>query len=175
MLNSTQHLLVASWWKSWDLLKFKLQESKKRGEEDDDEDGVPLHTLVNSLNHHSMKRTWKKEEEEKEREEERSAGMKEWTQMSSSTSYNPNFCIEPPSYFSTYNLSQMKGHLNQFMLNEIATTTKVNVLLEIYVRVSRVSVFDEIREISYLRKSSYIAWFSLKPFQFIHNLHYSFH
>ena len=50
---------------------MKFQEIKKRDEEDDGEDGVPLHTLANSPNHHSMKRNWKKEEEEKERERDR--------------------------------------------------------------------------------------------------------
>ena len=84
--------------------------------------------------------------------------------MSSSLSYNPNFCIEPPSYFSNYNLSQMNGHLNQFTLNGITISMKVNVLLEIYMRISRVFVFDEIRVIPYLRKSLYITQFGLKPF-----------
>ena len=95
--------------------------------------------------------------------------------MSSSLSYNPpQFGIELPHISSNYNSSQMKGHLNQFTPNEIATITEVNVLLEIHMRVSRVSVFDEIRVISYLRKSPCITQFSLKPFQFIHNIHYSF-
>ena len=47
----------------------------------------------------------------------------------------------------------MKGHLIQFTPNEIATITETNVLLEIHVRVSRVSAFDEIHRNSYLRKS----------------------
>ena len=59
----------------------------------------------------------------------------------------------------------MKGHLIQFTSNGIATVTENNILHEIHTWVSRVSVFDEIRVISYLRKSPYIAWFSLKPFQ----------
>ena len=33
----------------------------------------------------------------------------------------------------------MKGHLNQFTLNEIATVTEVNALLEIHVWVSRLA------------------------------------
>ena len=110
-----------------------------------------------------MKRTWKKEEEEKEKKRE-SCWDDEWTQMSSSLSYNPNFLHWTPSYFSNYNWSQMNGHLNQFTLNGIVTFMKVNVLLEIYVWVSRVSVFDEIRVVSYLRKSPYITQFGLKPF-----------
>ena len=110
-----------------------------------------------------MKRNWKKEEEEKEKER-KSCWDDEWTQMSSSLSYNPTFCIKPPPISSNSNSRQMNGHLNQFTSNGINTFMEVNVLLKIYVWVSRVSVFDEIRVISYLRKSPYITQFGLKPF-----------
>ena len=134
-----------------------------------------LFTSTWQLSQSSLDEEKLEERRRREREEEReSCWDDEWTQMSSSLSYKPTFCIEPPSYFSNYNSSQMNGHLNQFTPNGIVTFKEVNVLLEIYVWVSRVSVFDKIRVISYLRKSPYIAWFSLKPFQVTHNLHYSF-
>ena len=51
----------------------------------------------------------------------------------------------------------MKGHLIQFTSYGIATVMEVHILVEIHVRVSRVSLFDKIRENSYLRKSPHIS------------------
>ena len=65
----------------------------------------------------------------------------------------------------------MNGHLNQFTLNGIAIITKVNVLLERYVRVSRVSVFGEKRRNSYLRKSPHIPQ-SMPKITSMHSLPY---
>ena len=56
----------------------------------------------------------------------------------------------------------MKAHLTRSMSNEITSIMKVNVLLEIHALVSRVTVFDEICENSYLRKSPYISLFEPK-------------
>ena len=58
-----------------------------------------------------------------------------------------------PFTFTIYDLSQMNVYLINFKPNGLKSTTKVNVLFEIHALVSRVSVFDEIRENSYLRKS----------------------
>ena len=88
MLNSTQtltcNLLGGS---SWDLLKLETPKKiKKRDEEDDGKDEVPLHALVKPPIHHSMKTNWKKEEEEKERERKIGWKIREWTYLSSSLS-----------------------------------------------------------------------------------------
>ena len=65
----------------------------------------------------------------------------------------------------------MKGHLNQFTPNGITTITEVNVLLEIHEWASRVSVFDEIRGNSYLRKSPRIPQ-SMPKITSMHSLPY---
>ena len=146
MLNSTQtltcKLLGGS---SWDLLKLETprnQEKRwRRWWWRWSPSSLTCQASNSPLNEEKLK-----ERRRREREEGRELCWDdEWTQMSSSLSYKPTFCIEPPSYFSNYDPSQMKGHLNQFTPNGITISTKVNVLLEIYVRVSRVSVFDEIR------------------------------
>lgn len=56
----------------------------------------------------------------------------------------------------------MKGHLINFKSNAIASIMKVNILLEIHVLVSRVTVFNEIYENSYLQKSPCTKWFNSK-------------
>ena len=48
----------------------------------------------------------------------------------------------------------MKIHLSHFKSNALKSIMKVDVLFEIHVLVSKVSVFDEIRENPYLRKKS---------------------
>ena len=61
-----------------------------------------------------------------------------------------HFPLSPSNTFSNYTLSQMKAHLTCSMSNEIKSIIKVNVLLKIHALVSRVTVFNEIRENSYL-------------------------
>ena len=49
----------------------------------------------------------------------------------------------------------MKAYLTRSMSNEITPIMKVNVLLEIHVLVSRVTVYDKIRKNSYLQNSPF--------------------
>ena len=56
----------------------------------------------------------------------------------------------------------MKVHFAHFKLNGIESITEIDVLFEIHMLVSRVTVFDEIRENSYLRKSPCITLFKSK-------------
>ena len=60
------------------------------------------------------------------------------------------FSLGPSITLSNYNSSQMKGHLIQFSSNEFKSIMEVDVLFEIHVLVSRVTVFNEIRENPYL-------------------------
>ena len=53
---------------------------------------------------------------------------------------------------SIYILSQTKAHLTNFKSNALESIMKINVLFEIHALVSRISVFDEIRENPYLQK-----------------------
>ena len=75
---------------------------------------------------------------------------------------------------SIYILSQTKAHLTNFKSNALEYIMKINVLFEIHALVSRISVFDEIRESPYLRKSPCSTLFepklnliNLVPFNFI--------
>ena len=72
------------------------------------------------------------------------------------------FGIKPSTSSLISNLNQIKGHLIQFSPNELKFITEIDVLFEIHVLVSRVTVFDEIRENSYMRKSPCITWFKPK-------------
>ena len=51
----------------------------------------------------------------------------------------------------------MITHLTRFTSNEITSIIKVNVFPEIHVMVSRVTVFDKMRENSYLQKGPCIT------------------
>ena len=62
------------------------------------------------------------------------------------------FALKSSSIFLIYILGQMKTHSINLRLNETKCIMKVNVLFEIHTLISRISVFDEIRENSYLQK-----------------------
>ena len=61
----------------------------------------------------------------------------------------------------------MKGHLIKFSPNDFKSITENNKLFEIQVLVSRVTVFDEIHENLYLRKSPCPNGLSQKSIQLI--------
>ena len=66
--------------------------------------------------------------------------------------YKLTFPLKPSSTFFIYILGQMKAHLINLRSNGIECIMKVDVLFEIHTLVSRISVFDEIRENLYLQK-----------------------
>ena len=78
--------------------------------------------------------------------------MLKWEMNSSLSLYNVLFALKPSSIFLIHSLSQVKVHLINLRSNEIKCIMKVDVLFEIHTLVSRISVFDEIRENSYLQK-----------------------
>ena len=74
-------------------------------------------------------------------------------EMSSSLSfYKWAFALKSPSILLIYILGQMKTHLTNLRSNETKCIMKVDVLFEIHTLVSRISVFNEVRENSYLQK-----------------------
>ena len=76
--------------------------------------------------------------------------------------YKWTFTLSPSITSLIYILSQMKGHLIHYKSSAIALITKVNVLFEIQLLVSRATIFDKIRENLYLRKSSCFPLFESK-------------
>ena len=107
--------------------------------------------------------TWWREMEERRREKSLGFGCAGMSGMNSfefiSIPYKLIFAQSPPFTSTIYILSKMEGHLIQFKSNVIVSTTKVNVLHEIRLLVSRVTVFDEIQGNLYLRKNSCTTWF----------------
>ena len=84
-------------------------------------------------------------------------------EMSPSLSlYKWTFVLKSPSILLIYILRQMKTHLTNLMSNEIKCIMKVDVLFEIHTLVSRISVFDEIRENPYLQKGPLFTLFEFK-------------
>ena len=87
-----------------------------------------------------------------EKRKKRCLGFVKWGKAHLLAYISGLFALTPPSIFLIHNLGQMKTHLINLKSNETKCVMKVDVLFEIHTLVSRIFVFDEIRENSYLQK-----------------------
>ena len=87
-----------------------------------------------------------------EKRKKRCLGFVNRGKGSSLNLYKELFALKSSSTFLIHILGQMKTPLINLRLNETKCIMKVDVLFEIHTLVSRISVFDKIRENSYLQK-----------------------
>ena len=87
-----------------------------------------------------------------EKRKKRCLGFVKWGKAHLLAYISGIFALKSPSIFLIHDLGQMKTHLVNLKSNETKCIMKVDVLFKIHTWVSRISVFDEIRENLYLQK-----------------------
>ena len=131
-------LILASLWSSLDKTLFLL--------------GLAWHNFfprslkLPTMENDPMEKKWKR------RKKEEGRCLLKWERNPSLSLYNALFALKPSSISLIPTLRQVKVYLINFRSNEIKCIMKVDVLFELLALVSRISVFDEIRENSYLQK-----------------------
>ena len=113
--------------------------------------------LASSQSSLLMEKKWK-------RRKKGAQSLLKWERNPSLSLYKELFAFKSSSILFLHILGQIKTPLINLRSNETKCIMKVDVLFEIHTLVSRISVFDEIRENSYLQKG---PQFTLVEFKLI--------